>query len=162
MPLDPIEFRRALAQFASGVTVVTTVGAGGRPLGLTVSAFCSLSLDPPLILVCIDRRSETNGGFQDSGLFGVSVLAEGQEDWSRRFASGGADKFLGTPLLTGASGVGLVPEALAHLECSVRGSHPGGDHLIYVGEVLRLAARPGRPLLYHAGDYRRLENGREA
>jgi flavin reductase (DIM6/NTAB) family NADH-FMN oxidoreductase RutF len=157
MPVDPAEFRRALGQFASGVTVVTTRDRLGQPLGLTVSAFCSLSLDPPLVLVCIDRRSDAHAGFQASGLLGVSVLAEDQEDWSRRFASGGSAKFTGARLTTGASGVALVPGALAHLECRIAASHPAGDHLIYVGEVVQLAVRPGRPLVYHASDYRRLE-----
>ena len=77
MPVDATAFRRALAQFATGVTVVTTRDAAGQPMGLTVNAFSAVSLDPPLVLVCIDRRSETHGGFEASGLFGVSVLSEG-------------------------------------------------------------------------------------
>src|SRR5262245_21856586 len=127
LDLDPAAFRRALGQFATGVTVVTTRDQLGQPLGLTVSAFCSLSLQPPLVLVCIDRRSEANAGFQSSGLFGVSVLAEGQEDWSRRFASGGSAKFIGARLEAGETCVALVPGALAHLECRIAASHPGGD-----------------------------------
>jgi len=151
--VDPAEFRRALGQFASGVTVVTTLDASGSPLGLTVSSFCSVSLEPPLVLVCIDNRSETHDGFEASRVFGVSVLAEGQEDWSRRFAAGGALKFSDVPLQQGEHLVPLVPGALAHLECRVQAKLPGGDHTIYVGEVLRLHAVPGRPLLYHASAY---------
>ncbi len=154
MPVNAADFKRALGQFASGVTVVTTRDRAGAPLGLTVSAFCSVSLDPPLVLVSIDRRSETVRGFDQSGLFAVSVLAEGQEAVSHRFAFT-ADKF-GEGLLAGAHGLPLVRGALAHLECRVAARHEAGDHLLYVGEVLRLAAFPGRPLLYHAGRYGRL------
>ncbi|HUG52898.1 MAG TPA: flavin reductase family protein [Vicinamibacteria bacterium] len=158
MPVDAASFRQALAQFASGVTVVTTRGPGGEPFGLTVSAFCSVSLDPPLVLVSVDGRSEAHGGFQASGLFGVSVLAEGQESISRLFARPGPDKFREVQVKVGARGVPLVPGALAHLECEVRATHPAGDHVLYVGETVAIAVRPGRPLLYHRGQYRRLED----
>jgi flavin reductase len=93
MPIEPEVFRRALGQLAAGVTVVTTRNGEGRPLGLTVSAFCSVSLDPPLVLVCVDNRSEANAGFRSSGVFGVSVLADRQEETSRRFAVAGPAKF---------------------------------------------------------------------
>lgn len=151
--IDPDDFRRALGQFASGVTVVTTLDAEGRPQGLTATSFCSLSLEPPLVLVCVDLQSETNAGFQSSKLFGVSVLAEGQEEWSRRFAVGGPAKFLAGGLATGRHGVALVPGALAQLECRVTAALEAGDHVVYVGEVVGLAVNPGRPLLYHASAY---------
>lgn len=160
MSVDAVEFRRALGQFASGVTVVTTLDGGGNPLGLTVSSFCSVSLEPPLVLVCIDNRSETHDGFEASGVFGVSILAEGQEDWSNRFAFGGSEKFTGVDLQRGEHLVHLVPGALAHLECRVAAALPGGDHTIYMGEVLRLAVSPGRPLLYHASGYHCLRSER--
>jgi flavin reductase (DIM6/NTAB) family NADH-FMN oxidoreductase RutF len=155
LAVDAPAFRRALAQFASGVTVVTTEGPDG-PLGLTVTAFSSLSLDPPLVLVCIDRRSEAHAGFE-RGAFAVSLLAEGQEAMSRRFAAGGPAKFAEGGLTTGESGLLLVPGALAHLECRVTAALPGGDHVIYVGLVERADAREGRPLVHHARGYRRLE-----
>jgi flavin reductase ActVB len=157
--VDRAHFRRALSQFATGITVVTTRDAKGRPLGLTVNAFCSVSLDPPLVLVCIDNRSESHDGFEASGYFGVSVLAEGQEDWSRRFASGGSEKFTGSPLTTKKHGVALVPDALAHLECRVTQSMVVGDHTIYVGEVVELHVSPGRPLLFHGSSYGRMAGG---
>ena len=156
MPVDPADFRRALGQFAAGVTVVTTHDAQGRSLGLTVTAFASVSLEPPLVLVCVDHRSEAHVGFRHAGLFGISILAEGQEEVSRRFAVGGAAKFKGLELATGSTGVPLIPGALAHLECRVSGTHVAGDHTIYVGEVLSVGVHPGRPLLYHDRDYRRL------
>ena len=156
MSVDPDSFRSALSQFASGITVVTTRDAAGEPLGLTVSAFCSVSLEPPLVLVSVDDRSETHDGFKASGMFAVSVLAEGQDEVSRMFARGGRKKFAAMALQPGPHGLLLVPEALAHLECAVRATHPAGDHTIYVGEILSLAVRPGRPLVYHRGGYRQL------
>jgi flavin reductase (DIM6/NTAB) family NADH-FMN oxidoreductase RutF len=160
MSVDATSFRRALSQFGSGVTVVTTRDGAGRPQGLTVSAFCSVSLSPPLVLVCIDHRSETNAGMRESGLFAVSVLAEDQEDVSRRFAAAGRTKHEGFRFLNGRLGLPLVPGALAHVECRVRSFHDEGDHAVWVGEVRSLAARPGRPLLHQGGTYRRLEKGR--
>ena len=108
---DPVAFRQALAQFAAGVTVVTTRCADGSPRGLTVTAFCSVSLDPPLVLVSIDNRSEAHDGFAE-GLFAVSVLAEGQEDVSRRFALPGTEKFTTGECLTGVSGLPLIPDTM--------------------------------------------------
>ena len=156
MAIDPASFRQALSQFASGITVVTTRDPRGEPLGLTVSAFCSVSLVPPLVLVSVDARSETHAGFEASRLFGVSVLAEGQDAVSRLFARPGPDKFRELAMVAGERGLPLVPEALAHLECEVRAAHPAGDHVLYVGEIVTLTVRPGRPLLYHRGAYRRL------
>jgi flavin reductase (DIM6/NTAB) family NADH-FMN oxidoreductase RutF len=154
------EFRRALGQFATGVTVVTTRTASGRPAGLTVNSFCSVSLAPPLVLVCIDRRSDSHAALAESGVFNISVLSEDQQDVSRRFATAGPAKFEGVALPTGENGAPIVPEALAVLECRVHATHDGGDHLIYVGEVTRLQHRPGRPLLYHASAYGRIEDDR--
>ncbi|HEX6738632.1 MAG TPA: flavin reductase family protein [Vicinamibacteria bacterium] len=156
MTVGPRQFRQALGQFAAGVTVVTTRDAAGRPLGLTVTAFSAVSLEPPLVLICVDNRSETHLGFRESGLFGVSVLAQDQEAVSQRFAAGGAAKFQGQELVPGQTGVLLVPGALAHVECRVMASHPGGDHTIYVGEVVALAAWPGLPLVHQGSIYRRL------
>ena len=121
-----------------------------------MSSFCSVSLEPPLVLVCVDHRSETNRGVRESGGFAVSVLAEGQEDVSRRFAQLGASKFKGFAFVEGRHGLPLVPGALAHLECRVRSFHDEGDHAIWVGEVSRVAGDARPPLLYHAGGYRRL------
>ncbi len=156
VPVGEGDFRQALGQFATGVTIVTTRDALGQPMGLTVNAFSSVSLDPPLVLVCIDNRSDTHDGFEASGVFGISVLSEAQEGWSRRFGAPGREKFQPADLIVGETGVALVPEALAHIECRISARLPGGDHTIYVGEVLRLHVRPGRPLLYHASGYARL------
>jgi flavin reductase (DIM6/NTAB) family NADH-FMN oxidoreductase RutF len=162
MAVDAREFRRGLGQFASGVTVVTTKDALGQPQGLTASSFCSVSLDPPLVLVCVDNRLLARSAIADSGLFAVSVLSESQEAISRRFAAGGADKFTGVDLVPGRSGVPLVSGALCHLECRLAAAHPAGDHTIFVGEVEHLEATPGRPLLYHESGYHRLDAGEPA
>jgi len=160
MSVDSLSFRRGLGQFASGVTVVTTRDAAGGPRGLTVSSFCSVSLHPPLVLVCLDRRSDVNEGLRDSRHFAVSVLSDEQEDVSRRFASPGRGKLEGFAFLEGRHGLPLVPGALAHVQCAVRSQHEEGDHLVWVGEVVALAVHPGRPLLYHAGAYHALAGGR--
>lgn len=161
MPIDALEFRRALGQFPTGITVVTTKAPDGSPMGLTVNAFSSVSLDPPLVLVCIDNRSDTHSGFESSRVFGVSVLAEDQEHFSRRFARPGREKFLARDLHLGETGVALVPGALVHIECRLNARLPSGDHTIYVGEAVRLVVRPGRPLLFHASGYTKLD-GHEA
>jgi 3-hydroxy-9,10-secoandrosta-1,3,5(10)-triene-9,17-dione monooxygenase reductase component len=159
LSVDAASFRRALGQFASGVTVVTTRDAAGQPLGLTVSAFCSVSLHPPLALVCIDHRSDANLGMRESGFFAVSVLREDQEEVSRRFAAAGRTKFADFAFAEGRQRLPLVPGAIAHVQCRVRSFHDEGDHAVWVGEVIALAAHPGRPLLYHAGAYHRLVAG---
>lgn len=156
MSVQSAEFRRALGQFASGVTVVTTRTAAGQPQGLTVSSFCSVSLDPPLVLVCVDKRSEATQGLSESRLFAVSVLAEDQQDVSQRFALGGPERFNGH-LTSTREGLVLVPGAVAQLVCRLHTAHDAGDHFIYIGEVQSLTVQPGRPLLYHASGYRRLE-----
>jgi flavin reductase (DIM6/NTAB) family NADH-FMN oxidoreductase RutF len=161
VPVDATSFRQALAQFASGITVVTTRDAAGQPLGLTVSAFCSVSLEPPLVLISLDQRSEANAGLRACGVFGLSILAEGQDAVSRLCARPGPSKFADLPLRTGERGMCLVEDALAQIECEVRAAHPAGDHVLYVGEIVSIAVRPGRPLLYHRGGYRRLADDAE-
>jgi|SRR5579862_9658783 flavin reductase (DIM6/NTAB) family NADH-FMN oxidoreductase RutF len=153
MSIDPDHFRRAMAQFATGITVVTTRDAGGRLLGLTANAFCSVSLSPPLVLVCVGERSETHVGFRESGRFGVSVLAEGQKALSERFALPGSGKFENVPVLTGPGGLPLLEGALAHVECRIWADYPGGDHTIYLGEVEHVQVFGGRPLLFHGSLY---------
>ena len=156
MPVDHGSFRLALSQFATGVTVVLTRDAGGAPAGLTVSSFTSVSLDPPLVLVCVDLESDAHEAMARAAGFTVSVLAESQEDVSRRFAWRGPDKFAGFVLEHAPSGALLVPGAVAHIECRTAAAYPGGDHTIFVGEVASLRAASGRPLVYHRGGYRRL------
>ncbi len=160
MGISAASFRRALGRFASGVTVVTTRDSAGQVLGLTVSSFCSVSLRPPLVLVCIDQRADTNGGLRESGWFAVSVLGEHQADVSRRFAERGRRKLEGFAFTEGRHGLPLVPGALAQLQCRIRSVHDEGDHSVWVGEVMASAVHRGLPLLYYRGDYPRLALGR--
>ena len=143
MSVDAPSFRRALGQFASGVTVVTTRDAAGHPLGLTVSAFCSVSLHPPLVLVCIDHRSDANAGHAgERPLRGQRARrGPGGRLAALRRAAGGPSS-PGFAFLEGQHGLPLVPGALAHVECRVRSFHDEGDHAVWVGEVLALVRPP--------------------
>ena len=153
MTVSKDEFRRALGHFASGVTVVTSRSEDGRPLGITVSAFSSLSLDPPLILICIDKRASLHDHLKEGGHFAVNILAEDQELISRRFASKVEDRFEGIGYREGDMGAPLISGALATIECRIVHSYPGGDHTIIVGEVLATEVSNGRPLAYFRGGY---------
>jgi flavin reductase (DIM6/NTAB) family NADH-FMN oxidoreductase RutF len=148
LSVEEIAFREAIAHFATGVTVVTTTHEG-RPAGMTASAVCSLSLDPVLLLVCIDNRLATHRAIEASRRFAVNVLGEHDEDLARRFARSGEDKFAGVGLVEG-SDPPVLARAIAHFVCEVTERVPGGDHSIFVGRVLGCAATPGRrPLLYY-------------
>jgi flavin reductase (DIM6/NTAB) family NADH-FMN oxidoreductase RutF len=152
------EFRRVLGHFATGVTIVTTCDADARPSGLTVSAFASLSLDPPLVLVCIDHKSQTYPALCESGRFAINVLALGQETISRRFASTQAGKFDGLAYQISDLKLPLLGAALAHIECMTVSTHIEGDHTIFVGRVERTGVNDGDPLLYFRGRYNRLSS----
>jgi flavin reductase ActVB len=156
MAVASASFRRALGQFASGVTVVTARDAAGQPLGLTVTAFCSVSLRPQLVLVCVAHRADTSAGMRESGHFAVSLLREDQADVSRRFAARGRGKLEGFVFARGRHGLPLVPGALAHVQCRIRSFHDEGDHAVWVGEVIAVAVYSGRPLLHFRGSYRHL------
>lgn len=156
MTLDPTTFRASLARFASGVTIVTARDREGHDHGMTVSAFSSLSLTPPMILVCIDNAASAAPVLGQCEYLAVNILAEGQEALSRRFAEREIDRFDGVALTRGETGVALLDGTLASLECAVTARHPGGDHTILVAEVRGAALREGNPLLYYRGAYRTL------
>ena len=156
-PIDAATFRHALSRFPSGVTVVTVRGDDGRDYGMTVSAFASLSLQPPLMLVCIGDDATIAGAVAAAGHFAVSVLSHDQEALARRFAESDADRFEGTAVTRGVSGLALLSGAVAHLQCAIVARHRGGDHTIVVGEVLSATGTEGgRPLVYELGQYGRL------
>ena len=160
--LGPDDFRRALGHFATGVTVVTTWDDAGHPTGLTASAISSVSLDPPLVLVCVSHKSQSHGSFRPGGKFAVNVLASDQEALARRFASStltGLEKFEGVGYKKSPLGLPLIEDALADFECTIVHAYPGGDHTIFVGQVEALDAHGdlGRePLLYYRGRFGRL------
>lgn len=156
MSIDQAEFRRVMGHFASGVTVVT-VCLEGTCHGITVSSFCSLSLEPPLVLICIDRRYSSHEKIRQAETFAINILAEDGEWLSRHFASREVDKFAKVGYHTGESGAPLLDEALATIECRLVDQYPGGDHTIYVGQVLAISAQAeGRPLLYFRSGYHKL------
>lgn len=157
--IGPDDFRHVLGHFATGVTVVTTRDPDARPGGLTVSAFASLSLDPPLVLICVDHKAQTYPALRDAGRFAVNVLSAGQEALSRRFASTQLDKFDGVAFRLSPLGLPLLESALAHIECTTVGRHVEGDHTIFVGRVDRAWTAGGEPLLYYRGQYGRLARG---
>jgi flavin reductase (DIM6/NTAB) family NADH-FMN oxidoreductase RutF len=154
--LEKQEFRRVLGHFAAGVTIITTIGEDGRPYGLTATAFSSVSLEPPLVLVCVDKKSESHPHFHTSRVFAVNLLAVDHEHLSRRFAVSGGDKFGDLPVRTGVTGAPVLREALAHLECRTVNVVDAGDHTVFIGRVEAGDAREGEPLLYFRGAYRQI------
>lgn len=156
MSTEQAEFRDALRQFPSGVTIITTRHLG-QLHGTTVSSFCSLSLQPPLILVCLDLRSTTHDLIIESKVFGVNILAEQAEALSQHFARSTSDKFSGVAYRLGQSGIPLLENVLATLECRVTARYPGGDHTIFIGEVMATSIHShSQPLLYFRSKYNRM------
>ena len=155
--LEEAEFRRVLGHFATGVTVVTSLGSDGVVTGLTASAVTSVSLDPPLVLVCVDRTAETHGVIERSERFAINVLAADSETLARRFADyPSGEKFEGVAYRGEATGSPILEAALAWVDCELHQSYDGGDHTIYVGRVVSGEAKDGGPLLYFRGGYGRL------
>lgn len=155
--IDTSEFRRVMGHFASGVTVVTARRAGAEPCGLTVSAVCSVSLDPTLVLVCVEHSADSHDCIRDAGVFAVNVL-EGKrgEILSRRFAAWErGDKFDGVAHHPERTGAPVLDDALAWVDCSLRQTVAAGDHTVFFGEVVAADAREGAPLVYYRGGYGR-------
>lgn len=154
MPLDPAVFRNALGHFPSGVCVVTTIDAQQKSWGFTASAFSSLSLDPPLILVCLDRKADSHDAFSNAGGFAVSILASHQMNLAMHFATRGIEKFDGVLMASSEElGLPVIPEAVVHLECRMHQTIPVGDHTILVGNVVGAVVNDGEPLVFHARRY---------
>ena len=162
MPADPQRLRDVMGRFPTGVAIVACDGPDG-PSGLTTSAIASVSLDPPLLLACLDNGSRTLDAVRDAGRFSVSVLREGQEALALRFASKAqmGEKFAGVALDRG-DGVPVLTDALAWIACDLRELLPGGDHAIAIGAITALGAdsSDGRPLLHHRGAFAGLHYGK--
>ena len=159
MSVDSSQFREALSRYATGVTIITALMPDGRPAGMTVSAFSSLSLDPPLILVCPAKTVNSLKAFTEGAHFAVNILSEEQQPLSVAFSLPTTNKFDHAEFETWATGVPIIKGCLANLECSRQAVHDGGDHMIVVGRVERVAiARQGAPLTYWRGVYRRISN----
>jgi 3-hydroxy-9,10-secoandrosta-1,3,5(10)-triene-9,17-dione monooxygenase reductase component len=147
------QFRAALGAFATGVTIVTTRNAAGEDIGLTANSFNSVSLDPPMVLWSLARKSLSLPAFLESGYFAVHVLAASQEDLSITFATRGADKFANLAVTRGAGGIPLLPGCSALFQCKTAFNYEGGDHVIFVGEVQEFEHFNRPPLVFHSGRY---------
>ena len=152
-PFDPKEFRRALGMFATGVTIVTTTAADGTPVGITANSFNSVSLDPPMVLWSLANNARSLAAFSDSTHWNVHILSNEQETLSNRFARAGEDKFTGLEMDTQASGAPLLPGCSARFQCKNAFKYEGGDHTIFVGEVVQYDSCALPPLLYVTGGY---------
>ena len=157
MPVTDADFKLAMSHFASGVTIVTTEHEG-KPFGMTVASFASLSLHPPLVLVCVEKNVKTHDAIASAARFGVSILGADQADLSNRFASRIDDKFASVDLIRGELGIPLIDNALTSLECYLHAQLAGGDHTIFVGEVAAIRTRAGAPLLYFRSGYREMRD----
>lgn len=149
----PVDLRGFAGRFATGVAVITTRNHAGQPHGLTINAVTSLSLEPPLFLICLGHGSNTLAALRESGSFGINFLGSQQAALSTRFASKSLAKFDGLEWSDGALGNPLLEGAIAHGECRVQNLHEGGDHAIVIGRLESTALREGAPLLYFQGRY---------
>lgn len=154
--MDSGTFRHLLSRFASGITIITARD-GDRDVGMTVSAFCSVSLAPPLVLVCVDQGASMHRVLLNHPKMGISIVASGSEEHSRRFADKNENRrFEGVACSRGECRVLLLDDAIAHLECQVVDHFETGDHTIFVSQVERGAMRDAAPLLYYRGQYAQL------
>jgi flavin reductase (DIM6/NTAB) family NADH-FMN oxidoreductase RutF len=155
--IDPSQFRQLLGRFATGVTILTTKTAEGRPLGMTANSLSSVSLHPPLISVCVDCEAEMHDVILQAPEFVVNVLASPQEALARRFSDKHEDRFDGIGYHLSPEGLILLDGALAHVVCERGPTYPAGDHTIVLARVVGGATNDGRPLLYYRGGYAALE-----
>ncbi len=150
--ITPLELRRALGRFATGVTVITTRDASGKPIGLTANSFTSVSMDPPLVLWCLASRSANRKAFEQASSFAINVLSRSQEGLCRQFSDPKVvDRFAGVAWHPGASGAPLLEESLVQMECVPWDLREAGDHLIMIGRVNALQAGGGEPLVFSTG-----------
>jgi len=157
MGISKDDFRRVLGHFATGVTIVTIKDEAGNPYGLTVNSFTSVSLEPLLVLICLSHAAQGYSFFSKGRPFGVSILTLDQEELSNRFASREiTDRFENVPYIEGKTGVPLLPNSLAWLECRIVEAYPGGDHTIFIGAVEEACFHPGAPLIFFSGRYAQL------
>jgi len=151
--VDPSVFRNLLGRFPTGVTVLTIPGPDGQPAGMTASSLASVSLEPPLLSVCVDRQADLHDLIVSAPGFVVNILESGQEPLSRRFAEEHPDRFAGVGYHFGPGGEVVLDDTLAHIECRRHALYDGGDHSIIIGLVTGGATGTGRPLIYYRGGY---------
>jgi 3-hydroxy-9,10-secoandrosta-1,3,5(10)-triene-9,17-dione monooxygenase reductase component len=162
MASDTSHFRKALGAFTTGVTIITTRDHSGRDVGVTANSFNSVSLDPPLVLWSLARSASSFPAFAHTDYFAVHILAADQEHLSRQFAQRGAEKFVGVRVQRGLHELPLLEGCAARFECRTVHRYDGGDHKIYVGEVVSYLYNERPPLVFHSGTYATLRDKREA
>jgi len=145
-----------MGHFATGVTIITTLTKAGEMHGLTANAFTSVSLEPPLLLISVDKKAESWPAFEESRVFTVNILSDDQEGLSRKFAVSGGNKFEGVAYRIGANGAAILDGTLAYIECTLYAAYDGGDHSIYLGEIQQAEIHEGKPLVFYRGGYRAL------
>lgn len=155
--VDSALFRQLLGRFATGVTILTTTAADGAPIGMTASSVASVSLEPPLVLVSVDRQNEMHGALGAAPHFALNILAADQEALSRRFAEEEERRFEGVAYHPSRLGLPLIDGALAYVECARRQVVPAGDHTVFFGLVVHGSVTDRRPLLYYRGGYAGLD-----
>ena len=158
MAIERNELRRVMGHFATGVTIITTISKDGQPFGLTANAFTSVSLDPPLVLVCVDHKASVMQHLRSSEHVGINILSEEQSELSTRFARRGEDRFDKIEWTAGHHGVPVISGVLASFECGIDRIVDAGDHAIVIAEVLRAEYRDGRPLVYFGSGYHKLHS----
>jgi len=156
-PVVSEEFRHACGRFATGVSIATVLDGRGRPHGLTVNSFTSVSLVPPLVSICLGLNVTVLEAFREAQFYGINVLADDQQEISDRFARKGLDRFAGVPWHRGKTGAPLIAGCVATLECAIRQRIPCGDHEMFVAEVVHTQIHSGSPLIFYASGYRQLE-----
>lgn len=155
-PMDAARFRDAMSRLASGVSVVTSIDAEGNPCGLTATAVCSVSLEPPMVLACLATSSATHDAVESAERFAINFLARDQADHARRFSTSAGDKFDGVDWQEGVTGCPVIPGALAACECELDRSVAAGDHTVFLGRVVTVRSGDGPssdPLVYFRGAY---------
>ena len=157
MSVSADEFRSVLGRFPSGVTVVTTRGDGGSDQGMTVSAFCSVSLSPPLILICIEKTASAYAALTNAASFVVNILSLDQEQIARRFSIIDIDRFEGVGYTRSQNGIAILDDVIGVVECTRHAMHEAGDHTIIVGLVDTAQVNTRAPLLYYRGGYSQLD-----
>ena len=151
-----MEFRQALGSFATGVTIITTLGRNGQKVGMTANSFNSVSLDPPLILWSLGRQANCHDDFIAAEYFAVHILASDQQQLSNRFAETGSDRFADLDCSQGLSGIPILPHYSTCFQCKMAQQYDGGDHIIITGEVIEFTDNQLQPLLFHRGNYKQL------
>ena len=151
-----MEFRQALGSFATGVTIITTLGKNGQKVGMTANSFNSVSLDPPLILWSLGRQANCYDDFIAAEYFAVHILASNQQQLSNRFAETGRDRFADIDCSQGLSGIPILPHYSTCFQCKMAQQYNGGDHIIITGEVIQFTDNQLPPLLFHRGNYKQL------